>query len=32
VHRGADRELRARVEAIGAAVHGPSWLREQFSL
>jgi 8-oxo-dGTP pyrophosphatase MutT (NUDIX family) len=28
----ADRELRARVEAIGAAVHGPSWLREQFSL
>jgi len=26
----ADRELRARVEAIGAVVHGPSWLREQF--
>ncbi|MFJ3036081.1 NUDIX domain-containing protein [Curtobacterium pusillum] len=26
----ADRELRARVEAIGAVVRGPSWLREQF--
>jgi 8-oxo-dGTP pyrophosphatase MutT (NUDIX family) len=26
----ADRELRARVEALGAVVHGPSWLRDQF--
>lgn len=26
----ADRELRARAEAIGAVVHGPSWLRDQF--
>ena len=26
----ADRELRARVEAIGATVRGPSWLRDQF--
>ena len=25
----ADRGLRARVEAIGAVVHGPSWLRDQ---
>lgn len=25
----ADRELRARVEALGAEVRGPSWLREQ---
>ncbi|MBF4615309.1 NUDIX domain-containing protein [Curtobacterium sp. VKM Ac-1376] len=25
----ADRELRARVEALGAAVRGPGWLREQ---
>ena len=25
----ADRELRARVETIGAVVHGPSWLRDQ---
>ncbi|WIB78847.1 NUDIX hydrolase [Curtobacterium sp. MCPF17_002] len=27
----ADRELRARVEAFGAAVRGPSWLRDQLS-
>ncbi|WP_260981217.1 NUDIX domain-containing protein [Curtobacterium pusillum] len=26
----ADRELRSRVEALGATVHGPSWLRDQF--
>ncbi|ROP64054.1 NUDIX hydrolase [Curtobacterium sp. PhB115] len=26
----ADRELRARVEAFGAVVRGPSWLRDQF--
>lgn len=26
----ADRALRARVEAIGAVVHGPSWLRDRF--
>ena len=26
----ADRELRARVEALGAVVRGPSWLRDQF--
>ena len=26
----ADRELRARVEELGAAVHGPAWLRDQF--
>lgn len=25
----ADRELRDRVEALGAVVHGPSWLRDQ---
>lgn len=25
----ADRELRDRVEALGAIVHGPSWLRDQ---
>ncbi|MCS6565016.1 NTP pyrophosphohydrolase [Curtobacterium sp. MCBA15_007] len=25
----ADRELRDRVEALGATVHGPSWLRDQ---
>ncbi|WP_413602224.1 NUDIX domain-containing protein [Curtobacterium sp. Curtsp57] len=25
----ADRELRARVEAIGATTRGPSWLRDQ---
>ncbi|WP_412148017.1 NUDIX domain-containing protein [Curtobacterium flaccumfaciens] len=25
----ADRELRDRVEALGAVVHGPSWLRGQ---
>jgi len=24
----ADRGLRARVEAVGAVVHGPSWLPE----
>ena len=26
----ADRELRARVGELGAAVHGPAWLRDQF--
>jgi 8-oxo-dGTP pyrophosphatase MutT (NUDIX family) len=26
----ADRELRGRVEALGAVVHGPSWLRDRF--
>ncbi|MFJ7286773.1 NUDIX domain-containing protein [Curtobacterium sp. NPDC098951] len=26
----ADRGLRARVEDLGAVVHGPSWLRDQF--
>ncbi|MFJ3321554.1 NUDIX domain-containing protein [Curtobacterium sp. NPDC086286] len=26
----ADRELRARVEELGATVHGPAWLRDQF--
>ncbi|MFZ7087730.1 NUDIX domain-containing protein [Curtobacterium sp. RRHDQ10] len=26
----ADRELRSRVEAFGAATRGPSWLRERF--
>ncbi len=25
----ADRELRARVEAVGAVVHGPGWLPDQ---
>jgi rRNA-processing protein FCF1 len=25
----ADRELRARVEALGATVRGPGWLRDQ---
>ncbi|OIH94865.1 MULTISPECIES: NUDIX domain-containing protein [unclassified Curtobacterium] len=25
----ADRELRARVGAIGAVVHGPSWIRDR---
>ena len=25
----ADRELRARVEAFGAVVHGPAWLRDR---
>lgn len=25
----ADRELRDRVETLGAIVHGPSWLRDQ---
>ncbi len=25
----ADRGLRARVEAIGAVVHGPSWIRDR---
>ncbi|MBT1546523.1 NUDIX domain-containing protein [Curtobacterium aurantiacum] len=25
----ADRELRDRVETLGATVHGPSWLRDQ---
>lgn len=27
----ADRELRSRVEALGAAVRGPSWLRDAFA-
>lgn len=27
----ADRELRRRCEALGATVHGPSWLLGQFS-
>ena len=26
----ADREMRARIEAVGAAAVGPSWLLDQF--